>query len=494
VQDQEGDFQVEHLIHDGGSGIEFDQWASNQQGAICVSERDEGMYDAINRGFSKSTGDVIAWLNCDEQYLPGALQVVSDFFRLNPTIDILFGDVILINENLVPLAYRRAVLPTVGHIRYSHLSTFSAATFVRKKILDEGHFLNTHWKTIADAVWIDELLSSGYQAATINVPLAVFSMLGTNLGQSKLLYQERHEWELKIGANHKTHKHIHVWHYRIKRLLAGAYLPRKVSVSAFKNNGAYRIFTRKWVSGQWNSAVSEAANLRNEEDGGISGLLIKKRVWYVTSLHSIFMVAFAIMVDRLSQGDAVKGPFILLFSLMYLSFKSRTKDLFPIALLYFLTAAYLLSERPTDVMIVRLGTFSLGAILALFWTSSVRNLESWIQSTVGLIRRLPVPVILVNSDGVTVLANRAACSVLRMNEKMLISNKFILKDARQSNQKLGLLNVQEWGERVPTDIISISLSDKPSLMLGYANVLCVGRGRFRFYAFTLKKPENTNIE
>ena len=43
-------------------------------------EKDQGMYDAVNRGFRRSNGEVLAYLNCDEQYLPGALKAVGDYF------------------------------------------------------------------------------------------------------------------------------------------------------------------------------------------------------------------------------------------------------------------------------------------------------------------------------------------------------------------------------------------------------------------------------
>jgi len=482
VQDQEGDFQLEHLIHDGGSGREFDQWASNQNDAIYVSERDEGMYDAINRGFRKAKGDVIAWLNCDEQYLPGALQVVADFFRNNPKIDILFGDVILVSENMTPLAYRRAVVPSTGHIRYSHLSTFSAATFVRRKVLDDGHYLDIQWKTIADAVLIDELLSSGYRAANLNKPLAVFSMLGSNLGQSMLLYEERSKWEKQLGNNHQFYRFIYIWRYRIHRLLVGAYWPRHVTVAAHSHRNSGRIITKKWISGQWSSAVSEAGNLRNKADGEFSGMVIKRRKWPIGILHAICIIILAISEDKHTDGDAVKGPFILLFSLLFLSFKSRTKDLIPIALVYFFVAAYLLSERPTDVMIIRLGTFSLGAILAIFWTTSIRSLESWVQSTVGLIRKLPGPVILSNSKGIVVLANRTACLMLGMQEDRILHRKIIIANPNPGTQQH---SVEEWGERVPTETMSFALDDNPETILFQATALYVGRGRYKFYAFTL---------
>ena len=47
--------------------------------AACSAfiEKDGGMYDAVNRGYRRAQGDILAYLNCDEQYLPGALKTVA---------------------------------------------------------------------------------------------------------------------------------------------------------------------------------------------------------------------------------------------------------------------------------------------------------------------------------------------------------------------------------------------------------------------------------
>jgi len=276
VQDQVGDFQVEHLIQDAGSGGDFDQWAAEQQGAVCVSERDNGMYDAINRGFHRAKGDVIAWLNCDEQYLPGALEWVASYFIAHPEIDVLFGDVILVNELMMPLAYRRAVVPTHGHLRSSHLSTFSAATFVRRRVLDEGHFLQIRWKTIADAVWIDELLTAGYRMAVLPEPLATFCMLGSNLGQSELLLNERKEWELELGITCGWRKQWHVIRHRVIRMWSGAYWMRKVVIYAYVPGMRNRELKVRWISGHWDRARSIAERLRNANPKSTNGLDAKE--------------------------------------------------------------------------------------------------------------------------------------------------------------------------------------------------------------------------
>lgn len=63
--------EVEHLVHDACSTDGTVGWLSGQNDLDSVSENDSGMYDAINRGWSRASGDIVSWLNSDEQYLPG---------------------------------------------------------------------------------------------------------------------------------------------------------------------------------------------------------------------------------------------------------------------------------------------------------------------------------------------------------------------------------------------------------------------------------------
>jgi glycosyltransferase involved in cell wall biosynthesis len=484
VRDQEGDFRVEHLIQDGSSGPEFTQWAASQAHADWVSEPDSGMYDAINRSFQRATGDIIAWLNCDEQYLPDALQQVARFFKDHPEIDILFGDVILVDEKMTPLAYRRAVMPTVQHIRHSHLSTFSAATFVRRRVLDEGHFLDTRWQTIADAVWIERLLTAGYRAATLGKPLAAFCMLGSNLGQSELLFKERHQWEQELGTTNQFQKRYHIAAYRLQRLIMGAYLPRKVEVHAHRLGAQHRSTHEKWVSGQWSVAVNDAADLRSQRDGSLGGLMIQIRPLRWVLIHAVWFSSMAIALDKITAGDAVKGPFILLFSLLFLSFRSRFQHLIPVVILYCLTSLYLLSERPTDIMAVRTGTFILGAILSIFWSASLRNMESWVQSTVSLIRKLPEPIILTSSSGKIILVNQSASNLLEIDEEALMDHQLFPLALGDDDRVTERLNIDHWGEKPPDRPVGLALEEGESYPVK-SMVFMVGKGRYRFYVFTL---------
>lgn len=94
---------VEHLVFDGGStdhSLEIiKKYAQKSPKIRWVSEPDNGQADAINKGFSIAQGDIVTWLNADDAYIyPDTLSQVCEQFDKNPDLDVLYGDVILIND------------------------------------------------------------------------------------------------------------------------------------------------------------------------------------------------------------------------------------------------------------------------------------------------------------------------------------------------------------------------------------------------------------
>src|SRR6266704_4923256 len=80
---------VEHIVQDAGSDDGTLDWLLRDKRAKVFVEKDQGMYDAINRGLRRASGDILAYLNCDEQYLPGALAAVGKFFEQHSNVDVL---------------------------------------------------------------------------------------------------------------------------------------------------------------------------------------------------------------------------------------------------------------------------------------------------------------------------------------------------------------------------------------------------------------------
>ena len=85
----------EHIIIDGCSTDNTINIIKKNKDKIAywVSERDEGLYDAMNKGIKKCSGDIIGILNSDDVYYPQALRIVNEYFNLNKELDFLFGSV-----------------------------------------------------------------------------------------------------------------------------------------------------------------------------------------------------------------------------------------------------------------------------------------------------------------------------------------------------------------------------------------------------------------
>jgi glycosyltransferase involved in cell wall biosynthesis len=232
VADQKG-VAVEHIIQDAQSGPELDAWVRQNTKAELFVECDSGMYDAINRGFARATGDIVCWLNSDEQYLEGSLAKVAHFFETHPEIDVLFGDALLVSNTGTLLSYRRTIQPSVRHIKAAHLNTLSCATFVRRSVIERGFTLNTRWKAIADAVWVVDLLQAGVPTAVLNEPLAAFTITDSNLGQTSLALSEGKLWQEKTSLIDRLLRPYFVVMHRLAKLLNGAYSPRSVSTRLY---------------------------------------------------------------------------------------------------------------------------------------------------------------------------------------------------------------------------------------------------------------------
>lgn len=92
---------LEYFVQDGGSKdgtvAVLEKYAEKLSG--WVSEKDSGQSQAINRGFAKTGGEIMGWLNSDDLLLPGALTTVADYFNRHPEVDVVYGNRLLIDEN-----------------------------------------------------------------------------------------------------------------------------------------------------------------------------------------------------------------------------------------------------------------------------------------------------------------------------------------------------------------------------------------------------------
>jgi glycosyltransferase involved in cell wall biosynthesis len=92
---------LEYLIVDGASTDGSIEIIRKYEDRLTwwVSEKDRGQAEAINKGLSRARGEIIAWLNSDDIYLPGAISSAVKVFEENPEVVLVYGNMLAIDEN-----------------------------------------------------------------------------------------------------------------------------------------------------------------------------------------------------------------------------------------------------------------------------------------------------------------------------------------------------------------------------------------------------------
>lgn len=150
VLSQKGDFQLEYIVVDGGSSDNTIDILKAYEGKLqWTSEKDNGQSDAINKGFRRATGDIIAWLNSDDTYYPRAIQKAVEYLNMNPDALMVYGKGMYIDENDKELeTYQTGEF---DRDRFSQECIICQPTvFMRRRVLDEIGFVDESLKCAMD--------------------------------------------------------------------------------------------------------------------------------------------------------------------------------------------------------------------------------------------------------------------------------------------------------------------------------------------------------
>ncbi|MCR5508347.1 MAG: glycosyltransferase [Lachnospiraceae bacterium] len=173
-------FPLEYIIIDGGSSDETvsiaesyrDRFGECSVRYVIVSEKDEGIYDAMNKGIALAKGDIIGIINSDDWYEPCAVKTVTDTYSEEP-FDIFYADL-------------KMHMPSGGtfikHARNRRYATSRdwnhPTTFITREVYGKYKYRN---RTIHDDYdLILRLKKAGMKTVIRNVVLADFMMNGTS--------------------------------------------------------------------------------------------------------------------------------------------------------------------------------------------------------------------------------------------------------------------------------------------------------------------------
>jgi glycosyltransferase involved in cell wall biosynthesis len=127
--------RIEYIIVDGGSTDESAEIIKKHEGRIAwwVSEQDKGQTDAINKGFNRATGDILAWINSDDTYNAGAVSAAVKYLTENPEVAMVYADCNFINEDDQIIGKFNAAQTDLPRLRKGYVHIPQQTMFFRAK-------------------------------------------------------------------------------------------------------------------------------------------------------------------------------------------------------------------------------------------------------------------------------------------------------------------------------------------------------------------------
>ncbi len=131
--------RIEYIIVDGGSKDGSVDVIKKYQSSIAswVSEQDKGQTDAINKGFNRATGDILAWINSDDTYNPGAVAAAVKYLLENPDVALVYADCNFIDEHDNVIGKFRAAQTDYRRLREGFVHIPQQTMFFRAKYWKE---------------------------------------------------------------------------------------------------------------------------------------------------------------------------------------------------------------------------------------------------------------------------------------------------------------------------------------------------------------------
>lgn len=195
--------EVEYLVLDGGSTDGSLDILRGCGGGIdrVISEPDRGPADAINKGLALASGEMIAWLNADDVYAPGALARVAEVMERHPDAPFCFGHCPIIDESGREIRrgvtrVKRAFYPFSSRFTFQCINYISQpAMFFRKSAQQKAGPLRLDLKAAWDYEFLLRLWRQGKGVVIPDPPLARFRWTAGSISGQHFRRQFEEEYE-----------------------------------------------------------------------------------------------------------------------------------------------------------------------------------------------------------------------------------------------------------------------------------------------------------
>jgi glycosyltransferase involved in cell wall biosynthesis len=188
---------LEYIIIDGAStdnSVEIIKKYEKHL-AYFISEPDSGMTEALIKGFNKATGEIWAWLNSDDTYLPGTLELVGKRYQ-HTHFDFLYGDVWFTDINNKPFKREKSYYTNYISHALGLVNIKQPSSFWSKEIFFKVGGINPDFHVTMDGDLFYRILKHSRKTIRVNNPLSNFRI---HPGQSgSWAPQGRYQQERKI--------------------------------------------------------------------------------------------------------------------------------------------------------------------------------------------------------------------------------------------------------------------------------------------------------
>lgn len=189
--------ELEYIIIDGGStdGTLDIIRKYKENLSVWISEPDDGLYDAMNKGLAKATGEVFAFLNSDDYYTENVLERVNEYFKTDD-VDMVSGNMYICAEGTVKKAvYDKSNRENLFFgVVYPHPALFAK----RELYIKYGGF-DTSYKIAADSDWVMKVCLNGAKVICVEDYFTYFSDGGISSRKQYLALEEEYRMALKYA-------------------------------------------------------------------------------------------------------------------------------------------------------------------------------------------------------------------------------------------------------------------------------------------------------
>ncbi len=167
---------VEYVVMDGGSTDNtvdlLEDYRKRDKRLTYASEKDDGMYDAINKGFGRVAGDILAYINSDDLYTPGVFEAVVDYFRKHPDVDVVYGDTLVANCETGKVHVNLYMPHPETWLRAGGIIA-QPTVFMRRRCWENAGEFRREVKYLGDCEYWLRLVERGYRFGKINEVVAI---------------------------------------------------------------------------------------------------------------------------------------------------------------------------------------------------------------------------------------------------------------------------------------------------------------------------------